>query len=262
MRLVSLCPSLTELVFDLGLGGSLVGVTKFCVHPADGVRGIEKVGGTKTPRVERIVELSPDLVLLNEEENRLEDAETLGAAGIACHVSFPRTAIETAAMVRSIGEAVARPEAADRISRAIEEAARRARERSAGRSPVRYAYLIWREPLMSVSGDTFISDLLGLAGGENAFERRPKRYPVVEADDLASARLDAVLLATEPFPFQKKHIDEVSRQTGLAPEIFHIVDGEMLSWHGSRTPAGVAYASEVLEKIRRDSLFDRSATGP
>jgi len=250
MRIVSLCPSLTELVFDLGIGDSLVGVTKFCVHPANGVRNVEKVGGTKTPRVERIAELGPDLVLLNEEENRIEDAEALRAAGLACHTSLPKTAIETAAMVRSIGEAVGRAEAAEGIARAIEDAARRARERSEGVPPVRYAYLIWQEPFMSVNGDTFISDLLGLAGGENAFAARPKRYPVVEANDLAAARLDAVFLATEPFPFQEKHIPGVSRATGLAPEIFHIVDGEMLSWHGSRTPAGIDYAAETIARIR------------
>lgn len=250
MRIVSLCPSLTELVFDLGLGDSLVGVTRFCIHPADGVREIEKVGGTKTPKIERIAELAPDLVLLNEEENRVEDAEALETAGLACHVSFPKTAIETAAMVRSIGEAVERPDEAEEIARAIENAARRVREDSEGLPTVCYAYLIWREPLMSVSADTFISDVLRLAGGRNAFADRPKRYPVVEARDLAAAGLHAVLLSTEPFPFQEKHIAEVSRQTGLAPEIFQVVDGEMLSWHGSRTPAGIEYAAEVIGRIR------------
>ena len=255
MRIVSLCPSLTELVFDLGLGDSLVGVTKFCVHPADGVHRIEKVGGTKTPKVERIAELRPDLVLMNEEENRVEDAKALEAAGIACHISFPKTAIGTAAMVRSIGESVERAEHGERIARAIEEAARRAREGSKGLPAVRYAYLIWREPLMSVSGDTFVSDLLELAGGENAFADRPKRYPVVKAEDLAAAGLHAVLLSTEPFPFQEKHVDEVSRTTGLAPEIFHIVDGEMLSWHGSRTPGGIDYAVAVMGRIRGQTYY-------
>jgi ABC-type Fe3+-hydroxamate transport system substrate-binding protein len=252
MRIVSLCPSLTELVFDLGLGESLVGVTKFCVHPADGVRGIEKVGGTKTPKIERIAELKPDLVLLNEEENRLEDAQELQSAGLRCHVSFPKTTVETASMVRSIGDAVNRPEEAERVARAIEEAARRARIASEGLPLVRYAYLIWREPLMSVSGDTFISDLLRLAGAENAFADRPKRYPVVEAEELAAAGLHVVLLSTEPFPFEEKHVAPLSRQTGLAPEIFRIVDGEMLSWHGSRTPAGIEYAAEVIALIRVD----------
>src|SRR5262245_4316012 len=101
MRIVSLCPSLTELVFDLGRGSELVGVTKFCVHPAEGVRAIEKVGGTKNPKVERIVALAPDLVLLNREENRVEDAEALERAALRCHASMPRSIEETAEMVRS-----------------------------------------------------------------------------------------------------------------------------------------------------------------
>ena len=90
MRIISLCPSLTELVFDLGLGGQLVARTKFCVHPADRVEAIEKVGGTKNPKLDRIIALEPDLVLLNEEENRREDAEALEAEGVRCHVRFPR----------------------------------------------------------------------------------------------------------------------------------------------------------------------------
>ena len=103
---------------------------------------------------------------------------------------------------------------------------------------------------MSVSGDTYISDLLSLSGGVNAFADRPMRYPVVEPEDLAGAGLHAVLLSTEPFPFQPKHVDEISRSTGLAPEIFHIVDGELLSWHGSRTPHGIDYARQVVADVR------------
>ncbi len=256
MRIVSLCPSLTELVFDLGLGGSIVGVTKFCVHPADGVRTVEKVGGTKTPKTERILELRPDLVLMNEEENRLEDAESLRAGGVECHVSFPKTAIDAADMVRSIGEATGRPDEAERIAHEIEEKAREAREGGTGLPRVRYVYLIWREPLMSVSSDTFISDLLRLPGGDNVFGAKPMRYPVVEAEELAVAAPHAVLLSTEPFPFQEKHVDEIARGTGLAPEIFHIVDGELLSWHGSRTPRGIEYAARVIESVRERTVSE------
>src|SRR5678815_2504534 len=116
MRIVSLCPSLTELVFDLGHGSELVGRTKFCIHPADRVDAVEKVGGTKNPKIERIIELAPDIVLLNEEEDRREDADALHAAGIRCHVSFPRTAPETAGMVRSIAEAIGARAEGDRIA--------------------------------------------------------------------------------------------------------------------------------------------------
>ena len=91
MRIVSLCPSLTELAFDLGRGEDIVGVTRYCVHPAAGLAAVEKVGGPKNPQIERIVELRPDVVLMNEEENRLEDAEALQQAGIPYHVTLPKT---------------------------------------------------------------------------------------------------------------------------------------------------------------------------
>ncbi|MFW6084206.1 MAG: helical backbone metal receptor [Gemmatimonadota bacterium] len=250
MRIVSLCPSLTELVFDLGLGESLVGRTKFCVHPADRVGAIEKVGGTKNPKVERIVELAPDLVLLNEEENRIEDAEALAAAGLRCHTSMPVTVEDTAAMVRSIGAAVEREEAAAAIAADIEDRAARVRLAAAGKPAVSYAYLIWRDPIMTVADDTFVAELLGLAGGVNVFGGAEERYPTVSAAELAAADPDGVLLSTEPFPFDESYRDELVDATGLAAERFHIVDGELLSWHGSRTPAGIDYAKKVIERLR------------
>ncbi len=246
MRIVSLCPSLTELVFDLGLGDSLVGRTKFCVHPEGLVDQVEKVGGTKNPKVARVVELAPDLVLMNEEENRREDADALAAAGLRCHTSMPRTAGETAAMVRSIGAAVAREEAAERIASDIEARAERVRRAAVGRRPARWAYLIWREPLMAVNADTFVHGLLALAGGENVFGALAERYPAVSAEALREADPDLVLLSTEPFPFDDRHADELAERTGIARERFRIVDGELLSWHGSRTPAGIDYAESVL----------------
>lgn len=250
MRIVSLCPSLTELVFDLGRGADLVGVTKFCVHPADGVARIEKVGGTKNPKVDRIVALAPDLVLLNEEENRVEDAEALRADGLRCHVSFPRTVGETAGMVRSIGAAIGSPAEAERIADEIETSAERARTAARGRPPVRFACLIWRKPWMAAASDTFIDALLGLTGGVNVFEGRPERYPEVTAEELAAADPDAVLLTSEPFPFRAEHAEELAGATGLPRERFVFVDGEMLSWHGSRTPRGIDYAASVMGTLR------------
>lgn len=246
MRIISLCPSLTELVFDLGRGDELVGRTKFCVHPADRVAAVEKVGGTKNPTIARIIELAPDLVLLNEEENRREDADALAAAGVKCHVSFPRDAAGTAAMVRSIGRALEREAEAERIAGEIEARSTRVRAAARARAPVRWAYLIWREPWMAVNGDTFIDALLTQAGGRNVFGDRAERYPVVTPDELAAAAPDVVLMSTEPFPFADKHVEELAGLTGLARRRFRIVDGELLSWHGSRTPAGIDYAERVM----------------
>ncbi len=250
MRIVSLCPSLTELVFDLGSGSELVGVTRFCVHPAEGVRAIEQVGGTKDPRIGRIVALEPDLVLMNREENRVEDAEALRAAGLRVHDSMPRTVAETAEMVRSIGRALGRESEGEAIAREIERRAERVRRSAEGERRVRFAYLIWRKPWMSVNADTFAHALLELAGGENVFGARPARYPEVTAEALAEAGPELVLLSTEPFPFREKHADELARLTGLARGRFRIADGEYLSWHGSRTPDGIDHAAGLIAEAR------------
>ena len=251
MKLVSLCPSLTELVFDLGAGDELVGRTKFCVHPADRVDAVEKVGGTKNPKLERIIELAPDLVLMNEEENRVEDAAALKAAGLRVHASMPRTAADTAAMVRSIGHAISRSRPAELIAEDIERRADRVRREAVHHPPVRYACLIWRDPIMTVSDDTFISGLLGLAGGQNVFAGRDTRYPTITPDELHTADPLLVLLPNEPFPFQEKHADELAAVSRLPRDRFRLADGELLSWHGSRTPKGIDYAESMLRSYAR-----------
>lgn len=250
MRIVSLCPSLTELAFDLGAGDELVGITEWCVHPADRVGKVEKVGGTKNPRVARIVELAPDWVLMNEEENRIEDAQALERAGIRVHSTFPKDTDGTAEMVRSIGAALERRGEAERIARDIEARAERVRTAARGLPEVTWAYLIWRKPWMSVNRDTFVDALLALAGGRNVFGAREQRYPEFTLEELAKAAPQRVFLCTEPFSFKPEHADELSAATGLPRERFVIADGEYLSWHGSRTPDGIDYAEALLGAAR------------
>ena len=250
MRIVSLCPSLTELVFDLGRGAELVGRTKFCVHPEGRVDAVEKVGGTKNPKIDRIVALAPDIVLLNEEENRREDADALAAAGIDVHVSFPHNALDTAEMVRSIAGALDARAEGERIARDIEARHARVVQAAADRPHATFAYLIWREPLMTVNDDTFVSALLADAGGRNVFANESTRYPTITAEALRAADPDVVLLSTEPVPFKPSHADELAAATGIPRDRFGIVDGELLSWHGSRTPAGIDYAEQVVERAR------------
>jgi ABC-type Fe3+-hydroxamate transport system substrate-binding protein len=250
VRIVSLCPSLTELVFDLGRGDELVGVTDYCVHPERGVAAIEKLGGTKTPKIARILELAPDIVLLNEEENRREDSDALREAGVCCHVSFPKDAIETAAMVRDIGGVLERRAEAERIASDIEQRAERVRRDARDARPVRWAYLIWRKPWMAVNDDTFASALLSLAGGRNVFGDSRVRYPEITPAELAAREPELVLLCTEPFPFDERHIDELASMTKLPRAHFRIADGEYLSWHGSRTPAGIDYAESLIRGAR------------
>jgi len=250
MRIVSLCPSLTELVHDLGAAGQVVGRTKFCIHPAPWVEGIERVGGTKNPNLARIIALAPDLVLMNEEENRREDADALRAAGIAVHTSMPRTPGETAQMVRDIAQTIGRDADGARIATDIEQRAARVARMAATREHVSYAYCIWREPWMTVNDDTFISAMLALAGGRNVFGGRGERYPAFTIDELRLAEPDVVFLSSEPFPFAERHVAELAAATGWGPERFALVDGELLSWHGSRTPAGIDYAESIVARVR------------
>ncbi len=257
MRLVSLCPSLTELVFDLGAGDELVGRTKFCVHPQSLVERVEKVGGTKNPKIARIIELQPDLVLMNEEENRLDDADQLRSAGIGVHSSMPRTAAETAEMVRSIAAAIDRTDAGERIATDIEARAEQVRTTAQGLTPVKYAYLIWREPWMTINDDTFVAALLALAGGRNVFATATDRYPTITLDDLRAADADVILLSSEPFPFADRHATELERALNLPRSRFELVDGELLSWHGSRTPRGITYAADVIDGARRRLVSGR-----
>lgn len=249
MRIVSLCPSLTELVFDLGCGSSLVGRTRFCVHPTSGVEAVERVGGTKNPKLARILALAPDLVLMNEEENRKEDAEALRKAGLSVHASMPRTASDTAAMVRSIASALGALALGETIAHDIEQRAARVSAAARTRPGLRYAYMIWRAPWMTISNDTFIANVLGLAGGENVFGNAAERYPAVSLDALRTQAPQVIWLSSEPFPFVEAHAVELAAALGWPRENVRLADGELLSWHGSRTPRGIDYAEELVASV-------------
>ncbi|MEM6569896.1 MAG: helical backbone metal receptor [Planctomycetota bacterium] len=245
-RLVSLCPSLTETLFDLGAGPEVVGATKFCVHPVAGVEHVVRVGGTKDPRLDRILDLRPTLVLANEEENRLEDVEALREAGVAVHTSLPRRVADVPPLIRELGGVVGHADRAEDLALGVEEAATRAQEAAAMRSPRRVLVLIWRRPWMSANGDTFLSDLLATAGGRNVVADRAERYPRLELDEVRALDPDLVLLPSEPFPFKEEHVDELVTRTRIGRSRFLGCDGELLTWHGSRTAAGLSAATRWL----------------
>ena len=205
-----------------------------------------KVGGTKDPQVEQIAALVPDLVLMNGEENRREDYQALKGQGLTCHSTMPRTIQETAEMVRSIGAVLACVERAEEIAIEIERRAEAAQAAASEREPVSFAYLIWRDPLMSVNQDTFASDLLSNAGGVNVFAGKDGRYPEVRMEELRAASPDKIFLCTEPYPFKSKDAVDLSVELDLPLEQIYIADGEYLSWHGSRTPAGIDYAASLI----------------
>jgi ABC-type Fe3+-hydroxamate transport system substrate-binding protein len=162
---------------------------------------------------------------------------------------MPRTIDETAAMVRSIAAALGDETSGESIAREILARGADVANMARTHDSVHYAYLIWREPWMTINDDTFVHALLSNAGGVNVFGTMSERYPTITLEQLRDAKPDVVLLSTEPFPFAERHVDEIARSTGIPRERIRVVDGELLSWHGSRTPRGIVYAGETLKRV-------------
>ena len=207
-----------------------------------------KVGGTKDPNVDDVAALVPDLVLMNEEENRREDYQALQGRGLTCHSSMPRTIEETAGMVREIAGLLGCSERGDEVAEEIGLRAEIAREAATNKPPVSFAYLIWTKPFMSANRDTFASALLCNAGGVNVFGERAERYPEVSLEELRQLAPARVFLSTEPYPFKSGDAIDLSIELDILLERIIVADGELLSWHGSRTPAGIDYASSLIRK--------------
>lgn len=241
-RIISLVPSQTELLFDLGLDEQIVGVTKFCVHPAAKVAAKQSVGGTKKFRFEVIEALAPDLIIGNKEENYQEGIERL-AASFPVWVSDVQTLAEALAMMRQVGAVVNRAEAAATMAAEITAGFEAL---SVMERPTRIAYFIWQKPLMVAGSDTFIHDMLSRCGFQNAFAQVP-RYPQVSAVEVRQAKPDMIFLSSEPFPFKEKHQQQFRREFPETAVI--LVDGEMFSWFGSRLLKAVPYFRQLLQTL-------------
>jgi len=246
-RLVSLCPSMTETLFDIGAGPQVVGATRFCVRP-ERMEGVTRVGGTKDPRIQRILELEPTLVFANREENRLEDVEALRSAGVEVHDSMPRRVEEVPALIRDVGERVGRAREAGVVADRLDEGIREVRACRRAMDPVPFLVLVWRRPWMAAAADTFLSNLLVEAGGFNVLVGREERYPEVTLEEVASLRPERVLLPSEPFPFGRRHVDELARVTRMDPRCFLTCDGQLLTWHGSRSVHGLHAAARWMDR--------------
>ncbi len=239
-RIVSLVPSTTESLFALGCGDVVVGITRFCVHPADRLDGLIKVGGTKDLVLDRLEALRPDLVIGNVEENTAEMFETIEAR-FPLYAAFPRTVDDAITDLRAMGRLVGAEAEADRQADRIVEA--RQRLRASVTATKTFAYLIWRSPWMAVGGDTFISAMLAEAGLTNGLADAESRYPTIEPAALSA--LDAILLSSEPFPFKEKHRAELAGLAGIPASRISLVDGELCSWHGVRMAAAFDWLAEV-----------------
>ena len=243
-RIVSLVPSITETLFALGLAARVVGVTEFCLHPEAGVRSKIRVGGTKNPSLEAILELAPDLVLANKEENRRRDVERLEAAGVRVFVTYARSVADAVREIQTLGAATGASEAAEPIAAGI-EAARAAIEVPEPRT--RVAALIWKRPYMAVGDDTFAHDLMEVCGGVNCCAGSG-RYPRIDVAALERAAPDVILLPTEPYAFGESDRAELLQLDCAAARSgrVHVIEGELLSWYGPRTERALRALPRLL----------------
>ncbi|GAB3325822.1 helical backbone metal receptor [Larkinella ripae] len=229
-RIVSVVPSQTELLFDLGLDEQIVGVTKFCIHPAEKVKNRARVGGTKTLQLDRIHALKPDWILANKEENTREQIEALQRF-YPVHVTDIHTVDEALGMIRTVGAMVGRKPEAERLLREIGNAFDADGLRSTNDAGPTVAYFIWRKPYLVAANETFIHSMLEWTGFRNAFADL-NRYPEVTEDSLKAARPDLIFLSSEPYPFSEKHTAELQMICPRSQIL--LVDGEAFSWYGSR----------------------------
>jgi len=229
-RIISLVPSQTELICDLGLEDALVGVTKFCVHPHHTTTNVTHVGGTKQIKVEVIKALKPDIILCNKEENTQEIVEACQEIA-PVHISDIFTIDDTLELIKMYGELFNVNDKALHIYKAIQTCKADFLTFIAHKPKRKVAYFIWKTPWMVAASNTFIHELLQLNNFENSFQYL-SRYPEVNLDAAALQDTDLILLSSEPYPFKEKHINLL--KTTFKTAKIQLVDGEMFSWYGSR----------------------------
>jgi len=250
-RIVSLVPSITELLCALGLADQLVGRTGFCIHPRDTLRSIPKVGGTKDVDVDAVRQLRPSHLIVNIDENRQETVAALRQHVPAVVVTHPLGPDDNPPLYRLLGRIFGREAAAEALCRAYFAMRSRCAAETLSRPPQRVLYLIWRDPWMTVSRDTYISRTLELFGWHTwQPSDDEQRYPRLQLPQ-CHREVDRVLLSSEPFPFRAKHIAEVRAELPGIP--VEPIDGEMVSWYGSRAIEGLAY----LDRFTRCDGTDR-----
>lgn len=241
-RIVSLVPSQTELLHALGLEEETVAITKFCIHPYDWFDKKLKIGGTKALHLDKIMELQPDLIIANKEENVKEQIEWL-AEQFPVWLTDVSNVSEALIMIRDLGFLTKREKRAEELINDIENKMARWQVAARELPRIKAAYLIWKDPLMTVGGDSFIHAMMDLAGFDNVFGWRD-RYPEIILDEIRDSGCQCLLLSSEPYPFGTKHIEELSKELPDTKVI--TVDGEIFSWYGSK----MLQAADYFRKLR------------
>ncbi|NHZ40176.1 helical backbone metal receptor [Massilia aquatica] len=242
-RIVSLVPSITELLCDLGLAGQVVGRTGFCIHPAAQVAAIAKIGGTKDVNLEKIRKLAPTHLVVNIDENEKPTVEALAAFVPNIVVTHPVAPRDNLALARLMGGIFCAGDKADAWCADFEAEYAALQALPKGR-PATVLYCIWQDPWMSISADTYIARMMAEIGWRVPQLDDATRYPRFTWSEELVARIDGVLLSTEPYRFTEAHADALEKQIGKP---VYLVDGEMMSWYGSRSVAGLRYLRAMAQ---------------
>jgi ABC-type Fe3+-hydroxamate transport system substrate-binding protein len=246
VRIVSLVPSITALLHALGLETETIGITKFCVHPDHWFRNKIRVGGTKNVDIHKVASLNPDFIIANKEENIKEQIEAL-AADYPVLLTDVNNLEEALAIIATIGKLTNKSAPATTIINSIEHGFAELANNNKSAPVLKTAYLIWKDPYMTVGGDTFINSMMGHAGFSNVFAQET-RYPELSIDEIRQSKCDVLLLSSEPYPFKQKHLDELKNQ--LPGTKVCLVNGEMFSWYGSLLMEAPHYFKELMTAIK------------
>lgn len=243
-RIACLVPSITETLFALGLGEHVVARTGFCIHPDPAVREVPKVGGTKDVNLAKLVATEPTHVIVNIDENEKPTVEKIARTIPNVIVTHPLVPEDNIALFQLLGHTFARGANADQLSHELVQAMQAARSVGTALPPESVLYLIWKNPWMTVSRDTYVSAMLATIGWRTEPIQTERRYPEIADNDSVWTRVDRVLLSTEPYSFGEEHLAEINARHALrhAPQL---IDGEMTSWYGARAIAGLRYLSQL-----------------
>jgi len=247
-RIISLVPSQTELLYDMGLESSIVGITKFCVHPVHFRKEKKIVGGTKSVHFDKIKDLNPDIILCNKEENTQEMILELEKIA-PVHISDIYTMDDCLELIEMYGNLFAKEEIASQINSDIKLKYDDFKNFISNISELKTAYFIWKNPWMVAASDNFINTMLRLNSFKNYFGELT-RYPEIELSEDKKETADLVLLSSEPFPFSEKHMDEVRTYFPNAKVL--VVDGEMFSWYGTRLLKAFDYFKSLHQGPLKD----------
>ncbi len=242
-KIVSLVPSQTELLYYFGLDTETIGITGFCIHPEKWFKTKTRVGGTKTINKNIIDQIQPDLIIANKEENIKEQIDQL-ALQYPIWLTDVNNIVDALSMITDIGTLTGKSKNAVLLVTQINKLFTLI---STSEEPIKTAYLIWRNPYMTIGGDTFINDMLLKGGFINAFADK-KRYPEVSITDLQNANCQLLLLSSEPYPFKQKHMDTLAAELPDCKIV--LADGEMFSWYGSRLLLAPAYIKNLKNNIK------------